>query len=57
MDNTDKILVVIVIALSTLMAGLIGWETGQKSVRKEALLKSHAYYQADSDGNAKFTWR
>ena len=57
MDTTDKILLTILIALATGSAGLIGYEAGQKSIRKEALLKNHAYYNADSDGNAKFTWR
>ena len=57
MDTTEKVLVLIILGLSTLTAGMIGYEAGQKSVRKEALLKNHAYYNADSDGNAKFTWR
>jgi len=57
MDTTDKVLSLILFVLAAFTGGLIGYQMGQHGTRKEALLKNHAYYQADSDGAAMFTWR
>jgi hypothetical protein len=57
MDNTDKALLAIAFGLGVLVAFVLGHEIGKNGVRKEALLIGHAQYVADSDGNAKFTWK
>ena len=49
MDNTDKALLAIAFGLTALLSFILGHETGQNGVRKEALLIGHAQYIADSD--------
>jgi hypothetical protein len=57
MDTTDKVLLTIGFGIGFVFSFVLGFEVGEKRVRKEALLLKHATYISDSDGNAKFTWK
>jgi hypothetical protein len=56
MDNTEKVLITILIAVTAVLAGTIGFEIGRQGARKEALLLGHAHYETDNDGHPQFTW-
>ena len=56
MDTIDKVLITVLIAITTISAGIIGYEIGRQGARKEALLLGHAHYETDNDGRPQFTW-